>query len=72
MHFLNTPAKDLLRIISGLSIRRFGLIWFINLACFFFFLQAAQAIVNGDEKDEDLIKDVPELQNLEAETAHNK
>lgn len=71
MHFLNTPAKDLSRIISGLSIRRFGLIWFICLASFFF-LQAAQAIVNGDEKDEDLIKDVPELQNLEAETAHNK
>ena len=58
-------------MISGLSIRRFGLIWSIHLA-FFFFLQAAQAIVNGDEKDEDLIKDVPELQNLEAETAHNK
>ncbi|XP_067057370.1 DIS3-like exonuclease 1 [Acropora muricata] len=36
------------------------------------FYEAAQAIVNGDEKDEDLIKDVPELQNLEAETAHNK
>ena len=70
MHFLNTPAKDLFRIISGLSIRRFGLIWAIYLAGFF--LQAAQAIVNGDEKDEDLIKDVPELQNLEAETAHNK
>ena len=45
------------------------MIYFFGL---FFFLQAAQAIVNGDEKDEDLIKDVPELQNLEAETAHNK
>ena len=50
-------------------------IWFdlIDLfGQFFIFLKAAQAIVNGDEKDEDLIKDVPELQNLEAETAHNK
>lgn len=36
------------------------------------FYEAAQAIADGDTNDEDLIRDVSELQNLEAETAQKK